>query len=163
MGVDLRPAHGGDWPKIEVWLRQSEVQRWWGSHSAAQAEVLAALSSDMGLCSIIEVDGLAVGYAQAQEAQPVGEALPLADTAGTFRVDAFIGEAQFRARGVGREAIALVVAEIFATSLAVAAIVVVPLKYEAAVRAYEKSGFRWVRVIDDPLLGPSWLMRVSRR
>ena len=143
-------------------MRQSEVQRWWGTLSAAQAEVLAALSSDMGLCSIIEADGEGVGYAQAQEAQPVGDGLALADTAGTFRVDAFIGEARFRARGIGQAAIALVVAEIFSTTLAVAAIVVVPIKYEAAVRAYEKAGFRWVRVIDDPLLGPSWLMRVGR-
>ena len=63
---------------------------------------------------------------------------------------------------MGREAIGLAVEEIFSTSLAVAAIVVVPLKYEAAVRAFEKSGFRWVRVIDDPLLGPAWLMRVGR-
>ncbi len=162
MAVALRPATDGDWPLIERWLRQPEVQRWWGALSAAQAEVLAALSSDMGLCSIIELDGCPVGYAQAQEAQPLGVPLPAGDIAGTFRVDAFIGDQSARTKGIGQAAIKLVAAEIFTTSLAVAAIVVVPIKYEAAVRAYEKSGFRWVRVIDDPLLGPSWLMRLER-
>ena len=32
----------------------------------------------------------------------------------------------------------------------------------AGQRAYEKAGFKWVRVIDDPLFGPSWLMRLDR-
>jgi ribosomal protein S18 acetylase RimI-like enzyme len=160
--IGLRPASDADWPTIHRWLRQDEVQRWWGSLAAAEAEVLAALRSSMGLCSIIEVGGVAVGYAQAQEATVLGQGLPAALTAGTFRVDAFIGEAAYRRRGIAMAALRLVAAEVFATTLVLGVIVVVALRHEAAIRAYEKAGFRWVRVIDDPLFGPSWLMRLER-
>jgi RimJ/RimL family protein N-acetyltransferase len=160
-GLTLRPAQDGDWTQIHAWLRQPEIQRWWGSLSAAEAEVMAALRADMGLCSMIELDGVAVGYAQAQDAQPI-DGVDHALTAGTFRVDAFIGEAHARGQGLGQAALRLVCDEVFATTLALAVVVIAPLKHEAAVRAYEKAGFTWVRVIDDALLGPSWLMRLER-
>lgn len=159
--IALRPARNGDWTLIHAWLRQPEIQRWWGSLAAAEGEVIAALRADMGLCSMIEVGGAAVGYAQAQDAQPLAD-VSQAVTAGTFRVDAFIGEPKARGQGIGQAALQLVCDEVFATTLALAVIVVAPLKHEAAVRAYEKAGFKWVRVIDDPLLGPSWLMRKER-
>lgn len=162
MGVTLRPADPRDWDQIRAWLRQPEVQRWWGSLAAAEACVMAAMASDMGLCSIIVVGGVPVGYAQAQDAVPVGPAVPQALTAGTFRVDAFIGEPAYRNKGHARTALQLVAQEVFATTLALAVIVVVALRHEAAVRAYEKAGFKWVRVIDDLLLGPAWLMRLDR-
>lgn len=159
--VTLRPADARDWPMIDGWLRQPEVQRWWGSLATAQAEVMAAMRADMGLCSIIEAGHIAVGYAQALDTGPV-TGVPHAVTAGTFRIDAFIANPAYRNKGAGQAAIQLVAAEIFSTTLAPAAIVIAALKHEAAVRAYEKSGFQWVRVIDDPLLGPSWLMRLER-
>ena len=31
-----------------------------------------------------------------------------------------------------------------------------------ALRAYEQAGFRWIRVWDDPVFGPSWLMLLER-
>ena len=70
----------------------------------------------------------------------------------------------FRSRrlGVGQAALRLVADEVFQTTMALGLIVVVAIKHEAAVRAYERAGFKWVRVIDDPLFGPSWLMRLDR-
>lgn len=160
--VTLRPAHAADWPLIHGWLRQVEIQRWWGSLSAAEACVIAALRSDMGLCSIIETDGVAVGYAQAQDSGPLGPGVPGALTAGTFRVDAFVADPAFRGQGIAQEALRLVAVEVFATTLAPAVIVIAPIRHEAAVRAYEKAGFIWARVIPDPLHGPCWLMRLER-
>ena len=160
--VALRPATGADWSLIHRWLCQDEVQRWWGSLAAAEAEVIAALQADMGLCSIIEASGEPIGYAQALEAVYAGPALPSALTAGTFRVDAFIGEPGYRRKGAGVAALRLVAAEVFATTLAPAVIAVAAIRHEAAIRAYERAGFRWVRVIEDPLFGPSWLMRQER-
>jgi RimJ/RimL family protein N-acetyltransferase len=159
--VMLRPADQRDWPMIRAWLGQSEVQRWWGSLATAEAEVMAAMRADMGLCSIIEVDHIAVGYAQALDTEPI-KGVPHALTAGTFRIDAFIANPAYRKMGAGQAAIRLVAHEVFATTLAPAVIVVAALKHEAAVRAYEKTGFKWIRVIDDPLLGPAWLMRLER-
>ncbi len=58
--------------------------------------------------------------------------------------------------------LALLTEEVFATTLAVACSAVVSIRNEAAVRAYERAGFRWLRVLQDPLLGPSWLMLKER-
>ena len=160
--VSLRPADPRDWPLIHTWLLQPEIQRWWGSLAAAESEVMAALRSDMGLCSIIIIDGSNIGYAQAQDAGPLAADVPASLTAGCFRVDAFVGDPAFRGQGVAQSALRLVAAEVFATTLAPAVIVVAPIRHEAAVRAYEKAGFKWLRVIADPLLGPSWLMRLER-
>ena len=195
----LRPASIEDWPTIDRWLGQDEARRWWGSRSAAQASVLAALDAPMGLCSIVVADGQPAGYAQALEATAVGEAdphfdpeplLPLfgagdddpngdqaaddhggqqiggddpsVDLSVCYRVDAFIGERALRGQGIGVGALRLVTDEVFATTLATAVVAVVPLRNEAAVRAHEKAGFGWVRIVDDPLHGPCWLMRKTR-
>ena len=50
----------------------------------------------------------------------------------------------------------------FATTLAVACSGLVSIRNEAAARAYERAGFRWLQVLQDPLLGPSWLMLKER-
>ncbi len=160
--VTLRPATSADSALISGWLRQAEIQRWWGSLGAAEAEVRAALLAPMGLCSIILVGDVPVGYAQAQESQPLSPGDPPADIAGTFRVDVFVGESRFRRQGVAQTALGLVTAEVFATTLVLGCIAVVPLRTEAAVRTYERAGFTWVRVIEDALLGPCWLMRCAR-
>ncbi len=157
--IELRPAHMADYPQIEAWLRQPEVQRWWGSFSVAQAAVISALQEPMGLCSIILVNGVPAGYIQAQDGS---QADGSPDLAGVYRLDAFIGEPRFRSQGIGRHALELAAEEVFHSTLAVAVVALVALRNEAAVRLYERAGLRWVRVIEDTLLGPCWLMRRER-
>lgn len=160
--VQLRPARRSDWPMIDSWLGIEEIKRWWGSHPAAQAAVLAALDAPMGLCSIIEAGGVPVGYAHALEAEVASDVRADPSLALCYRIDAFVGERDHRGRGIGEAALRLVFEEVFATTLAPAVFSVVPIRNEAAVRAHEKAGFGWVRVIDDTLLGPCWLMRRER-
>ena len=164
--VSLRAAGTRDWSTIDAWLKRPDIQSWWGSHASAQAAVLSALRTDMGLCSLIEVDGEPVGYAQALDADVLDGATfkgaPLDLERGLFRVEAFIGAPKFRGSGVGQQALRLVAEEVFATTLVLGLIAIVALRHEGAVRAYEKAGFQWVRVIDDALLGPCWIMRFDR-
>jgi aminoglycoside 6'-N-acetyltransferase len=51
---------------------------------------------------------------------------------------------------------------VFATTLAPAISVFASVRNEAAVRAYESAGFRWVRVCQDVSTGPEWLMLMHR-
>jgi aminoglycoside 6'-N-acetyltransferase len=139
---------------------EPDVARWWGSRAAAQAAVLTALDEDMGLCSIVLVAGQPVGYAQAIEI--AGTTAADDGLAGCYKVDVFVAARAHRARGVGRAALEQVVAEVFTTTLAVAVVAVLPLAGEAAVRAHERAGFRWQRIVDDPLHGPCWLVRRER-
>jgi aminoglycoside 6'-N-acetyltransferase len=160
--VGLRPARRADWDLIRGWLGRPDVEAWWGPRSATEAEVAIAMASEHALCRIIEADGLPVGYAHAIDAQVWGEQLPQELEAGTWDLDLFIASEEYRGRGVGQSALAQLTKEVFSTTLAIAVCVFPSVRNERAVRAYEKAGFRWKRIWDDPLMGPSWFMLAER-
>jgi RimJ/RimL family protein N-acetyltransferase len=140
--VRLRPAGRSDWDLIRGWLARDDIQDWWGPPSATEAEV--------------------VGYAHAVDATLWGESLPLDLEAGTWDLDLFIASEEHRGRGVGQTALALLKEEVFASTLAVAVCVFPSVRNERAVRAYEKAGFYWKRIWNDPHAGPSWFMVAER-
>lgn len=160
--VRLRPVRAADWETINGWLMQPDIQAWWGPASATQAEVRIALTSAHAICRIIEADGAAAGYAHAVDASLWGADLPQDLEAGTWDLDLFIASRDMRGRGVGAAALAQLKTEVFASTLAVAVCVFPSIRNESAVRAYEKAGFRWKRIWDDPLQGPSWFMVAER-
>ncbi len=160
--VRLRPAGRPDWDLIRGWLARPDIQDWWGPLAATEAEVNMALTSTHALCRIIEADGEPVGYAHAVDATLWGQSLPQDLEPGTWDLDLFIASEEHRGRGVGQTALALLKDEVFASTLAVAVCVFPSVKNERAVRAYEKAGFRWKRIWNDPLSGPSWFMVAER-
>ncbi|MDX2290013.1 MAG: GNAT family N-acetyltransferase [Hyphomicrobiaceae bacterium] len=156
--VRLRAATPADWPLLQTWLVRPDVERWWGSRGAAEAEIRIVFETQSAIARIIEADGRPAGYAHAIDATFWGPSLPDGMPPGTWDVDVVIAEPEFRSRGVGAQALEEIAREVFQTTFALALSVFVPLRTEAAVRAYERAGFRWVEVWNDPLLGPCWLM-----
>jgi len=160
--VRLRPARRADWNLIRGWLVREDIQEWWGPASATQTEVNMALSSEHGLCRIIETGGKPVGYAHAVDATIWGDDLPQDLAPGTWDLDLFIASEEHRGKGVGQMALSLLKDEVFASTLAVAVCIFPSIRNERAVRAYEKAGFQWKRIWNDPYMGPSWFMIVER-
>jgi RimJ/RimL family protein N-acetyltransferase len=160
--IRLRPALPEDRFRMRRWLADPEVQAWWGSAASAEAEITLAMSSEASLCRIIEMAGVPIGYGHAVEVGLWGGPHPDDVPAGTWDIDLFIAAADHRRRGAGGAALALLVADVFATRLAVACCAVVSVRNEAAARTYEKAGFRWARIWQDPIDGPCWLMLRER-
>ena len=160
--VSLRPAVRADWDLIRGWLERPDIQEWWGPLSATEAEVNVALSSEHALCRIILAGGTPVGYAHAVDATLWGEALPQDLQAGTWDLDLFIASEELRGKGVGQAALAQLKDEVFASTLALAVCVFPSIRNERAVRAYERAGFRWKRIWNDPHAGHSWFMVAER-
>ena len=160
--VHLRVAHRHDAGLIRTWLVTPDIQEWWGPLSATQAEVNIALSSTHAICRIIECDGLAVGYCHAIDATLWGEQLPDDLEPGTWDLDIFVASENHRGKGIGQIALAALKDEVFSTTLAVAVCVFPSIRNERAVRAYEKAGFKWKRIWNDPHAGPSWFMVAER-
>lgn len=158
----LRAATERDIPLIRAWLARPEIQRWWGSLAAAEAELGIALASPSALRRMIEIDGEPAGYAQAVDASATGDGEVLKLPPGTWDMALFIGEPHRRGLGHGLAALLAMRDEVFETTLALGLAVLVSVRNEAAVRIYEKAGFRWVRVLDDALFGKSWLMICER-
>ena len=160
--VRLRRASRADWDLIRGWLARPDIEAWWGPRSATEAEVNIALNSEHALCRIIEAGATAVGYAHAVDATIWGEELPQDLEPGTWDLDLFIASEEHRGKGVGQSALTLLKDEVFGTTFAMAVCVFPSVKNERAVRAYEKAGFRWKRIWNDPHMGPSWFMVAER-
>jgi len=160
--VRLRPATDADWPLLRSWCRRPDIQAWWGPEAAMQAEINMALGSSLAKPRIIVADGEPIGYAQAVDAVLWGDAMPAGLPPGTWDLDIFIASERHRGQGHGVAALVGLRDEVFATTLAGAISVVVSVRNERAVRAYEKAGFRWLKVCDDPDIGPAWIMLAER-
>lgn len=160
--IQLRPAERRDAGLIRSWLATPDIQEWWGPLSSTQAEVTIALASEHAICRIIECDGVAVGYCHAVDAILWGEQLPSDLEPGTWDLDIFVASETHRGLGIGQIALALLKDEVFSTTFAVAVCVFPSIRNERAVRAYEKAGFQWQRIWNDPQAGQSWFMVASR-
>ena len=156
--ISIRPAHGADWDMIRGWLRLPEIQRWWGTASSTEAEVRLVMETPSAMARVVMAGDAPIGYAHAIDALHWGSGLPEAMVAGTWDIDVFIASPSWRGRGAGRRAVELISDEVFSTTLAPAVSVFTSIRNERAVRAYEQAGFRWLRIHDDPIQGPCWMM-----
>ncbi len=154
----LRPALDSDASRVRAWLKRPEIARWWGSLAAAEAEIMIATETPTAIRRMVTLAGRDVGYGQAVDAGLTGDEELLSLEPGTWDVSLFIAEPELRGKGHGLAALRLLADEVFSTTLALALWVVVSVRNEPAVRIYEKAGFRWQRVLSDPLFGPSWVM-----
>ncbi len=159
----LRPATDNDWSMVRKWLRLPAVEKWWGPTSTTEAEVIRALGATHSIARIIEWHGEPVGYAHAVDAMTWGDELPEDLEAGTWDMDIFIAEPHARGCGLGPLALAELRDEVFSTTLATAVCVFASIENERAVRAYEKAGFHWSRIWQDPVTGPMWLLIADRQ
>lgn len=160
--IRLRVATQADWALIRRWLARPDIEAWWGPRASTEAEVMMAMGSKHAICRIVEVAGSAAGYAHAVDATLWGDQLPDDLKPGTWDLDIFIAAEDLRGKGVGAEALRLLKDEVFSTTMAIAVCVFPSIANERAVRAYEKAGFRWQRVWNDPIAGPSWFMVADR-
>lgn len=161
--VALRSIAPDDWSLLSRWLRDPSVERWWGDPGSSEAGIRLVIETPSGVARMIQVDGRPVGYAHAIDATFWGEELPDSLPQWTWDVDLFVGDPQWRGRNIGERALDLLAAEVFQTTFAMALSVFVSVRNEAAVRAYERAGFRWVTVWEDPIEGPVWLMLRERK
>jgi RimJ/RimL family protein N-acetyltransferase len=156
--ITLGPLHTPDWDKVRAWLQQAEIQAWWGGLAAAEAEIAIAADSPSAICRLILADTTPIGYGHALDADIVRSGHADGLPAGAYMISLFIADPAHRQRGAGETALAALTHEVFASTLAPATATLVPVRYEAAVRAAERAGYGWVGVRDDGASGRSWIM-----
>lgn len=146
--VELIPLDlARDLPRLGIWLDRPHVARWWGDRDEAMAAIRQHVPADHAL---IAVDTRPVGYLCWQ--QPLPEELAAAGLgdlpADLIDVDILIGEPDLVGRGIGPQALTLLLDQLRAagqTSVGMAAAAANP----RARRAYEKAGFRLFRTFQE--------------
>lgn len=122
-----------------------------------------ALESESALCRMLVRDDASapIGYAHAVDIALWAGDAPPGLAAATYDVDVFAVDSTTRARDV-TDALKALMAEVFATTFAVACCALVSVRNETAARAYEKAGFRWSEIWHDRHIGPCWVMQADR-
>jgi len=160
--VDLKVLElQADLPLLRRWLQSPHVVRWWGTPNL-HLPALAQRSRDTH--AVITADGRPVGYLCWQRPSPSElEAAGLTDLPEDLvDIDILIGELELLGRGVGPRALILLLAKLRGEGVEFAGLGT-STSNRAAIRAFEKAGFRLFRDFEDPESGPCRYMVAQLR
>ena len=135
------------------WLRQPHVARWWGD---AQEAMDHATQSAPEAHALIVEDGTPVGYLCWQKpTRQELEAAGLTDLPeGLVDIDILIGEPDLLGRGIGSQALQLLLVRLRQELSVLFAGLGTSVSNVRAMRAFERAGFRFFRDFQDPEWGP---------
>jgi aminoglycoside 6'-N-acetyltransferase len=169
--LSFRRLRASDLRLMHHWLNAPHVRRWWYAEGTSHAEIedhyLPGIegrdATDLFLI-LHEVEP--IGFVQsyrisAEDDETYANLVDVADSAG---VDLFIGEAAYLYRDLGQHVIRRFLSEHVFSDPGVEVCVIGPEpENAAAIRAYEKAGFRYFKTIQvsgEP--EPEYLMKLSR-
>ena len=170
-GISFRRLRASDLDLMHRWLNTAHVRRWWYAEGSSYAEIeehyLPAIEGrEATKLFLILYEGEPIGFIQsyrisAEDDEAYASLVDVEDSAG---VDLLIGDPEYLYRGLGRHVIRRFLSEHVFTDPGVEVCVIGPEpKNAAAIRAYEKAGFRYfktIRVPGEPQ--PEYLMKLTR-
>lgn len=139
-----------DLPRIRGWLEQPHVRRVWSSPDEGMASIVVHMADALVAPYLIVESGRPVGYLQIYHANPdafwAARNLPRE----TYGLDLFIGPPELIGRGLGTRVVRLAVGHLSALPDAARLHIDPAPDNAAAIRVYEKAGFRRAGEIDTP-------------
>lgn len=171
-GLSFRKLRSSDLDLMHRWLNAPHVRRWWYAEGTSYAEIeehyLPGIEGrEATKLFLILHENEPIGYVQSYRISAEDDAgyAGLVDVENAAGVDLFIGEAAYLHRGLGRHVIRRFLAEAVFSDPGIEVCVIGPEpKNVAAIRAYEKAGFRFFKTIQIPgEPEPEYLMKLTRR
>jgi RimJ/RimL family protein N-acetyltransferase len=156
-----------DLPLVHRWLHTPHVARWWYEDVGTYEEVSDKYSAYIEGREPVEpylilYGERPIGYIQAyrvSDDEEYTEIVGIEDSAG---VDLFIGEEEMLHKGLGPRLIRRFLAEVVFADGSIEVCVIDPEpENKAAIRAYEKAGFRYFKSVDTSER-PAYLMKLTR-
>jgi aminoglycoside 6'-N-acetyltransferase len=161
MTVTLEPFQSArDLPLLARWLNKRHVCKWWGDPERNFADAKEWPPESHAL---IAVSGKPVGYLRWQRVSlPELAALGIMDIPErSVDIDILIGEQGFVGKGIGPQALRLLLEHLRADPTISLAGMSTEVGNYAAIRAYEKAGFQRRHRYFDPEHGESWIMAIE--
>lgn len=165
--VSFRRLAVADLAKIYGWLHLPHVARWWHEDLGSFGEVSERYSAyiegrDPVKPYLILYGERPIGYIQSYRVSDDEEYDALIGVENSAGIDLFIGEEAFLYRGLGAGIIHRFLEEFVFSDGDLEVCVIDPEpKNKAAIRAYEKAGFRHFESVETPE-GPAYLMKLPR-
>jgi RimJ/RimL family protein N-acetyltransferase len=146
---------------LERWLRSPHVVQWWGT---PDSHLTGLGQRSMDTHALITADGRPVGYLCWQRPpREELEAVELTDLPEDLvDIDILIGETEYLGCGVGPKALVLLLARLRSEGVGFAGVGTSSSNH-AAIRAYEKAGFRFFRAFEEPEYGACRYMVATLR
>ena len=167
--ISFRPLQREDLPRLYAWHLAPHVRQWWdapASYDALVEQLKPRLSGQHPARPFVMLyDGQPIGYIQSYpiSAWPEYYAGIQAgqDAAG---IDMFIGEPEYLHQGLGAPMLRQFLREIVFANAAYDSCLIGPDPANAAaIKAYEKAGFRHLKTVHIPALDETqYLMRLAR-
>ena len=161
MTVTLEPFQSArDLHLLARWLHKPHVCKWWGDPERNLADAKERSPESHAL---IAVSGKPVGYLRWQRVSlPELAALGITDIPeGSVDIDILIGEQRFVGKGIGPQALRLLLERLRTDPTISLAGMSTEVGNYAAIRAYEKAGFQRRHRYFDPGHGESWIMAIE--
>lgn len=169
--ISFRRLAINDLPLIYRWLQTPHVSEWWWSEATLSYE---AIVEKYGPCIrgeeptdpyLILYANRPIGYIQTYMIRDHLEYAAVVDAdADAAGVDLFIGEADYLHKGLGSKILRAFLRDvIFGAGDATRCIIGPSETNRIAIRAYEKAGFRFFKIVpsaDEPM--PEYLMQMTR-
>lgn len=141
----FRPLAGRDMKLLARWLAEPHVAAWWGDKESELKSIADHIDSISVEPFVIEMDGRPIGYIQSYDPHLEEGENPFADQPfGTLGIDQFIGEPDLVGKGHGTRLISQFVEMLFEEGAPRVIVDPAPAN-AAAIRCYEKAGFRALR------------------
>jgi len=174
--ITFRPLGFDDLSLVQRWRSSPHVLRWWPLDDTSIEVIRATYVPRIEgrhpcRCYIIQIDGTRVGLIQTylfsdvpQYAAQLESPASVAGTAGGAGVDIFIGEKSYLHQGWGPLVLrSFLPQHVFQDESTVCCTVDPDPANTTAIRAYEKAGFSFLRVVQHPEDGKStYLMSMNR-
>lgn len=166
-GIRFKRLRTSDLSLVHRWLHTPHVARWWYEDVGTYEEVSARYSAYIKGREPVEpylilYGGRPIGYIQAYRVSDDEEYTELVGIEGSAGVDLFIGEEGLLYRGLGPRLIRRFLEEVVFADASIEVCIIDPQpENKSAIRAYEKSGFRYFKSVDTSE-GPAYLMKLTR-
>ena len=154
--IIFAPLTKEDLPLFFRWVQSTHISKWWKSNTYEKFEKTynpQALASNHVFPFIIQIDGKPIGYIQyylADKADNGWWGIQIEDITGNIGIDMISGETDFIGKGYGSTILKLFIEKIYKETSATKIITDPDPNNLAAIRFYEKVGFRKIKEIDAP-------------